>query len=159
MGLDMYLTKKRYFGLNYEHNVEKDKETKIIINGEEIDYTNLVNIEYNIGYWRKANAIHDFFVRNVQDGEDDCKKYFVGLEILIQLRIKCKELIELYNINKSSFEKKAKEILPTTSGFFFGSTEYDEFYIQDLNDTIEIIDNIFNDPNHTKYDYYYQSSW
>ena len=155
----MYLTKKRYFGLNYEHNVEKDKETKIIINGEEIDYTNLVNIEYNIGYWRKANAIHDFFVRNVQDGEDDCKKYFVGLEILIQLRIKCKELIELYNINKSSFEKKAKEILPTTSGFFFGSTEYDEFYIQDLNDTIEIIDNIFNDPNHTKYDYYYQSSW
>lgn len=159
MGLDMYLTKKRYFGLNHEHNIEKDKETKIIINGEEIDYTNLVNIEYNIGYWRKANAIHDFFVRNVQDGEDDCREYFVSLEILIQLRIKCKKLIELYNTNKSSFEKKAKEILPTTSGFFFGSTEYDEFYIQDLNDTIEIIDNIFNDSNHTKYDYYYRSSW
>ena len=25
-----------------------------------------------VGYWRKANQIHNWFVENVQDGEDDC---------------------------------------------------------------------------------------
>ena len=25
-----------------------------------------------VGYWRKANAIHGWFVRNVQNGKDDC---------------------------------------------------------------------------------------
>ena len=31
---------------------------------------------------------------------------------------------------------KAEELLPTCSGFFFGSTDYDEYYFEDLKDSI-----------------------
>lgn len=61
----------------------------------------------------------------------------------------------------------AKELLRTQSGFFFGSTEYDEWYLADLKSYVEQADEIIADykdeiANGTKdYDieYYYQASW
>lgn len=40
------------------------------------------NIIEQVGYWRKANAIHKWFVDNIQDGEDDCGYYEVAPEYL-----------------------------------------------------------------------------
>jgi hypothetical protein len=60
MGLDMYLHKKVYIGLEYDHNIRKDKKTEIIINDEKYEHENLSSIDYRVGYWRKANAIHKF---------------------------------------------------------------------------------------------------
>ena len=37
-----------------------------------------------VGYWRKANQIHKWFVDNVQDGVDDCGEYKVTKEQLIE---------------------------------------------------------------------------
>ena len=51
-------------------------------------------------------------------------------------------------------QEKAEELLPCTSGFFFGGVEYDEWYFKDLEDTIAII-NSLNEEG----DYYYKSSW
>ena len=39
-----------------------------------------------VGYWRKANQIHDWFVRNVQSGEDNCRDYHVSREKLEELK-------------------------------------------------------------------------
>ena len=48
------------------------------------------NTEHEVMYWRKANAIHKWFVDNVQGGEDDCREYPVSNDQLIELRDTCK---------------------------------------------------------------------
>lgn len=85
-----------------------------------------------VGYWRKANHIHRWFVEHIQDGKDDQGSYEVTREDLLSLRWLCEKVLKN--------PERAEELLPTTSGFFFGSTEYDESYFEDLKDTISIID-------------------
>ena len=82
-------------------------------------------------YWRKANAIHKWFVDNVQNGEDDCKEYVVYPGQLVELRDACKGVI--------AARKRASKLLPTQSGFFFGSTDYDDWYFADLEYTANAI--------------------
>ena len=157
MGLDMYLSKRTYLGANYEHrnvkvNLEVHKEGKKVdigINPKKATY-----IEEEAIYWRKANAIHQWFVDNCQDGVDDCKEADVELEDLIKLRNLCKRVT-----NDNSL---AKELLPTHSGFFFGSTDYDEWYFKDIEETYEMLDELIN--NHKEapgfyVSYSYTSSW
>jgi hypothetical protein len=40
-------------------------------------------------------------------------------------------------LEREGDEDFAKENLPTTSGFFFGSTEYDQWYWHDVKDCIK----------------------
>jgi hypothetical protein len=59
-------------------------------------------------------------------------------------------------INVIAVPEMAEELLPTGAGFFFGSTEYDEYYFGDLNETIGIINRCLE----SKFDSFeYQSSW
>lgn len=55
--------------------------------------------------------------------------------------------------------EKPENLLPTTSGFFFGSTDYDEYYIQYIKDTIEILVKVLASEDGGDVSYYYQSSW
>ena len=83
MGSDMYLSKRTYVG--------KDERDGVKITGVAgIDPQKVAYIIEEAGYWRKANAIHGWFVDNVQDGMDDCKEYYVSRE-------KLKELLGLVN--------------------------------------------------------------
>ena len=54
-------------------------------------------------------------------------------------------------------EDEIKEILPPASGFFFGSTQIDEYYKNDVERTIEIIDTLLRED--AAADFYYQASW
>lgn len=109
---------------------------------------NNIGIEVEIGYWRKSNHIHKWFVDNIQDGIDNCASYTVSKEQLIELKEVCQQVLD----NK----ELAEELLPTQNGFFFGSTEYGEYYFEELKDTIEIIDKALS----LDYDYFvYHSSW
>lgn len=111
-----------------------------------------VYIMEEVAYWRKANAIHLWFVDNVQDGEDDCKWHNeVTKEILEELLDTCQKVLD-----NSSLAKKE---LPTTSGFFFGSTAYDEFYMSDIKNTIDMITTILETTDFDKQMIYYRSSW
>ena len=164
MGLDMYFRAKQYLS-DY---VDTDKEIKTqiseIVKGFNTEWS-VKEITYEVGYWRKANAIHNWFVQNVQDGEDDCKEYYVTSE----------SIIELYNTILECLEggiDVAVEKLPPQEGFFFGSTTIDEWYWQDLEDTkrmLEPLVNAFKEAEEMgvdaykhpvfRFDYYYQSSW
>ena len=108
-----------------------------------------------IGYWRKANHIHKWFVVHVQGGEDDCEKYEVTKSNLLDLKTVCEEVLSL----KGKDEGRIEEILPTTSGFFFGGTEYDEYYFSDVEETIRIINNVLETTDFEKELVVYQSSW
>ena len=78
MGLDMYLNRKTFVGAQYEHRnvkgcIELEKNGKPI----PIVLSRVSEIVESVGYWRKANAIHQWFVDNVQHGVDDCREYLV----------------------------------------------------------------------------------
>jgi hypothetical protein len=152
MGLDMYLKAKIYLS-EYFGDKEGTKRTKIKEALPEIfgdsSGVNSIEVSFNAGYWRKANAIHRWFVEIVQDDEDDCKSYCVSRESLQVLKGLCKEVLD--------DNSKAEELLPSMSGFFFGETEYNEYYLQDLRDTIPIIDKCLSLSEDWTFEY--QSSW
>ena len=105
-----------------------------------------------VGYWRKANEIHRWFVENVQDGEDDCDYHReVTKEDLEELRDICHEILCNPDV--------AEDRLPTQSGFFFGGTNYDEWYMEDIKDTIDIITKVLETTDFEKEMVYYRSSW
>lgn len=109
-----------------------------------------------IGYWRKANHIHNWFVENVQDGIDECETHEVTKKQLEDLLNVCKEVLDNSDIGDSSV---AEELLPTTSGFFFGGTKYDEWYYKDVEDTIKIIEDILKTTDFEHEVVMYHSSW
>jgi hypothetical protein len=153
MGLDMGLSASRY--LSDYNNADKQKKEELLEMFPELkvylteDENPIQEVKAEIGYWRKANQIHAWFVENIQDGEDDCKSYYVSREKLQELKNLCRQVLE----DKSL----ADELLPTQSGFFFGGTEYEEYYFNDLRKTIEIIDNALALPEDWSFEY--QSSW
>jgi len=53
--------------------------------------------------------------------------------------------------------EKAEELLPTQEGFFFGSTEYDEYYFEALEETVYVIDKELRE--YPDDEYIYHSSW
>lgn len=131
MGLDMYLKAERFMlGRGYEHP-DNDISAKV---SEAMGGTpgRVVEVKCDIGYWRKANHIHAWFVKNCQDGIDECQETYVSREQLQALLKTCQEVL--------ADPSKGPTLLPTQSGFFFGGTEYDEWYISDLRATVEILE-------------------
>jgi len=113
MGLDMYLSAKKYMSRYFDAaDSEKIKGINELfgVEGDEDGDYGAQEVIFRIAYWRKANAIHDWFVQNVQDGRDECQEAWVSREQLQELIEICKQII--------AEPKKADELLPTRSGFF-----------------------------------------
>lgn len=155
MGLDMYLYRRSYVHSGDYYIPDHKEELKMTRGGKEVDTSKVRYIIEEVGYWRKANHIHKWFVDNVQSGKDDCGEYYVKEDQLANLLETCKEVLEDRN--------KAPELLPTTSGVFFGGVNYDEHYYGDLQNTINIIESLFEPDldggSYLKGDIYYHSSW
>lgn len=113
-------------------------------------------ITEGVGYWRKANQIHNWFVLNIQNGIDDCREYDVDEEML-------KDLLKLVkSVLKEPYT--ANEKLPTIAGFFFGEADYGEYYMSNLKQTRDMLTDLFKEktvsPERKHYvTYTYQSSW
>ena len=180
MGLDMYLTKtKRVEKLTTENysevnnvlpwdEAEYDKkaglkklcpEIKGIEQLDEAVYLKgkkgsfqFLTIKEEIGYWRKVNHIHNWFVEKCQDGIDECQLTEVTQEQLEELLNLCYLLVRNRNVNP-------KDILPTASGFFFGGTDYNKYYYDDLKNTIGILEKAITKTDWEKEIVFYQSSW
>lgn len=148
MGLDMYLSAKRYlFSFNEHDKALADKiDAEVGLNG--LGRTKEISREAM--YWRKANAIHYWFVMNVQDGEDNCKEYYVSRNQLQELLDTLKRVDQDHSL--------ADDILPTSEGFFFGDTNYQEWYYQDIKNTIPVLENLLSQ-DLEQWDFYYKSSW
>ena len=158
---------------------------------------------FEIGYWRKANAIHKYFVDTLQDGDDDQRESPVDLKTFEDLFEKvsaireeyikinsdvdsleklteeeleaysAEELENSWNKNEDSwnsilpeykekFDELCEKTLPTTSGFFFGNTKYDIYYIYNIIYTYDLIKGILDDWEtnlEEDNDYYYTCWW
>lgn len=107
--------------------------------------------EFIVAQWRKANAIHSYVVTKHAEGVDECQEIPLTIEDIAELNKVCKSVLEN--------PKNAEYLLPTASGFFFGSTSYDEWYMQDLQDTVKMLDYIELMNRDWCHKYYYEASW
>lgn len=176
MGLDMYLTARKYVARVDWRDVPmplpegatiSDYYTSAFKSLSEMFPERLIkhsdagsSVGINVAYWRKANQIHGWFVREVQDYEDDCKEYHVSKEKLQELLSTVTMVLDTKN------KSVAKEHLPVTEGFFFGNYDedagYDQYYWEQLADTKEVLEDVLsalNEEDDFAYDFYYQSSW
>lgn len=116
-----------------------------------------------VAYWRKANQIHNWFVDHIQSGIDDCNFHDeVTEEILLELLADCKLVLQKVRYLEDGeiiVPKSVENILPTCTGFFFGSYEYDHDYIEDIKDTVKIIREILEETDFETQMFYYVSSW
>lgn len=160
MGLDMYLTRKVYIGLNYEHNCTG--KSQLIINDKELDITNLESISFEAGYWRKFNALHNWMVENIQNGEDNCQSYYISKDQMVELITYCNADIEY--LKTLEYDEKTDTYLnigennlnlKPVSGFFFGSTNIDEWHFEQLESTIRQLKTAIT----LEGEFYYGSSW
>ena len=155
MGLDQYLYAKKYTSntdfLGAERKALHGKLKEAIGEATKQQAGNLksISVEMEVAYWRKVNAVHQWFVDNCQDGVDDCRQSHVQREQLENLLDACKDVL--------ANRDKAGDILPTASGFFFGSTDYDEYYFMDIEDTVKQLETVLQLDD--EWDFYYQSSW
>lgn len=189
MGLDQYLHAEKHVS-GYTFSPEGNRtlygmlvgwlEADSIVDPE----TPIATVKFTAAYWRKANAIHRWFVENVQGGNDDCGDYYVSRDQLANLRTSCLRVLggsetkpgEVYagtswhNEGGETVEERltregevvvnpeiAQEHLPTQEGFFFGATDYDDGYIYDLRATVEQLDRVL--ASDEQWQFSYQSSW
>lgn len=97
-----------------------------------------IAVEVTAIYWRKANAIHAWFVDNCQGGVDECQESDpIDVEQLMYLRHLCEQDAKAYA------DGRVEELtLIPRSGFFFGSTDIDEWWALDLAETVAAIDRV-----------------
>jgi len=157
MGLDQYLRANEYVS-RYDYTEDFDRSENNLFSqivsqfgvAEHLDSEGFggLTIDFPMGYWRKCNQVHQWFVDNCGDGEDECQTMFVSRDRLEELRDLCKQVLANHSL--------AEDLLPPQSGFFFGSTEIDEYYFKDLEYTVKVIDRCLA----SKFDYFeYQASW
>lgn len=168
MGLDQWLTAKKFLWTDSVKDKERTEEIKDIIDVDKsLEIGRVKEISFELTSWRKANHIHKWFVDNVQEGEDDCKEYGVSMEQLQELLDVINEILgtnikeKIVHSLKDGFDKeKAEKLLPTQSGFFYGGTDYDEYYLEELKDTQEFLTKLLkNKDKFEDLDIYYSSSW
>lgn len=166
MGLDMYLEKKRFF-------FSKNTRKKLVDNNTEFDGLKEVTyVDSPEIYWRKFNALHNWFVNNVQDGDDNCQPHSVSIENIqeiLQILIKIKTANDAYKegrLDEGDRDKICKDLLPPTEGFFFGNTDLDDYYFDDVEYSITEFQRVLSEYESEKDkkseyfdEYYYQSSW
>jgi hypothetical protein len=152
MGLDMYLSARIYVGQYFDPHGLHSRLQAVTAGRWPIE-PEYFELEASVGYWRKANQIHEWFVENVQGGEDECRPHYVSTEQLTELRDLCRSLL------KDKDPERAKEELPPQSGFFFGGTKIDEHYWSDLEHTDEQLTKVLEWSDNNMVDFYYRSSW
>lgn len=166
MGLDQFIT-IRHNSTNRAYKKyndfwklsDEEREGKKIPDEPEKDFI--------VGYFRKHNQIHKWFVDNIQNGVDDCGRYVITVKDLNNLLDICKHIMsgvtktkkpakfmtdrdgveyEIWQMDTYTPTEEillyAKDVLPTQSGFFFGDTDYLDDYFYCVENTIKVIEKI-----------------
>ncbi len=184
----MYAVRKLYVK-QWDHQSPDERYTVQIARGGKpvagIQSDRISATEEEVMCWRKANQVHGWFVDNVQGGNDDCKEYYVNWNRIRELLSVCEKVIKASKLVEGTvyagtfYDKDhpngvtrrvpgkviedstvAQRLLPARSGFFFGSTEYDEYYLDDVVKTRDWAARMLADHNAgVPGDIYYSSSW
>ena len=168
MGLDQYIT-IRHKSTNSAYKKYQDYWN---LSDEERANTKIPDEpekDFIVGYFRKHNMIHKWFVDNIQNGVDDCGRYVIPFNKLKEILAICKYIMSgvtktkkptKYMTDRDGVEHEiwqmdtytptneileySKENLPTQSGFFFGDTDYLDDYFYCIENTIKVIERVIS---------------
>lgn len=207
MGLDMYLSAKKYVSGYEFQSAEKRAEYQAVVSQFGVKGSSeapSAEVSITIGYWRKANAIHGWFVRECGGGVDECQAIYVPREKLLELKNLClaalankpkvlerpieqavsitadevavqagvmkgeempgdimTKILDAMKLEAHSAEfndEDDTDPLRPVAGFFFGGTAKDEWYYQDLSETVSIINEALALPEEG-WSFEYRASW
>lgn len=85
-----------------------------------------------IGYFRKVNFLVKYFENKGMDVENQ-RPLEIFKEDAEELVENCKKVLENHDL--------AEELLPTCEGFFFGPTEYNDWYFESVQDVLNFVEN------------------
>lgn len=183
MGLDMYLERKTYVK-RWEHQAAGEKFSVIVKRGGKtypnIDPAKVSYVTEEIAYWRKANQIHKWFTDNCAQEDWHGEGVYVSQSQLKELLSLCEQVIAGSKMVKGKVQNGsrgtekgwepimedgmyieddtlARELLPTESGFFFGSTNYDQYYMDDLINTVKMLKPYVDEGEGGEFEY--SASW
>lgn len=181
MGLDMYFSAQKYIpgGYNHMKGTEKEKTFDSVLSAVGVPRGiagSSVTVDIQIGYLRKANAIHSWLVQNIQDGKDECQTSYFSAEKVAELRANIRAILATVDkgepVQEENFGYKydtypdlkldkalAASLLEPAEGFFFGSQEYDEGYVDDLETADRFLTTMLEHPALKNADFYYHASW
>ena len=121
-------------GVSYDYQSGKYSYNQVPIEVFLKERDNILTRHYApyIAYFRKANFVYAFFSDKLVN------------ECAWVTRLDLKDLIDRCErvLNDHSL---AEELLPTRAGFFFGSTEYDKWYYQDVKDCLKQMKKLLED--------------
>ena len=86
-----------------------------------------------IGYFRKVNFLIPFFEERTGEEIENCELVYITEEDIEELIRRCKEVLDNH--------EEANILLPTTTGFFYGSDEYDEYYFDNVQEVLDYCQN------------------
>ena len=117
MGLDMYL---------YQRNQDKNED------------------DIQVGYWRKFNALHAYILDITDSARDtNCAEINLDLyeveEILDTLK-RVKNILESEGGFSVENIDRVGALMPPAAGFFWGSQDINEDYLNDINRSIDIFE-------------------
>lgn len=180
---------RRIYVKQWDHQQPEDRYSVLVTRGgqpaTDVHPERIWSVEEEAMYWRKANHIHNWFVENVQDGIDNCATYYVSPGHLKALLDACERVIEASELVDGEAHKAtiddpdcphgevlteagkvirdpsvAKALLPTRSGFFFGSEHYDQYYLEDVVATRDwIVRTLAEQGERSMADIVYRASW
>ena len=155
MGLDIYFnktTKEMFQTAKSTNNFSTIKETEMAYFRKVNCLLPFFGYEDNISYL----AIEKCQIEDLLKTAKELLEVYVSIDEQLQLH---KKDLQTYKGDKKTtkliqqkidnlweeFATIAKEKLPTTTGFFFGYTEYRDYYIADLMDIVEMFTKIIDE--------------
>lgn len=171
MGLDMYLYAEKYESKYRNKTLSYPKELEELSRSINTYSIASKTTTYKIGYWRKFNALHNYIINHFANGRDECQRVYLLEEEIKEILNILKKVEESFKTAKIKEEKDgyiiyenpiAEKLLPTKDGFFFGSLDYDDFYLDYVKRSIKIFEEVLKlleERPEEGYDIYYQASW
>ncbi len=98
-----------------------------------------------VGYFRKVNFFYRYFMDRLID-----EAAWIEREDIEDIIDRCRKVLKKH--------KLAEELLPTQCGFFFGSTEYDDWYFKDVKDCLKQMKHLLKELKEDER-YYVVMSW
>lgn len=138
MGLD--ITVYRVKRAELSNDAQEDYSGVVAMN--EIRNSDEIYVD-SIAYFRKSNFLYSYFESDMNDEGTMAVVDKWAVEDIIQ---RCKEVLADHS--------QAEELLPTTDGFFFGSTDYDELYFDKVEDVLKKFEKLLSEFDNDKYFYY-----
>lgn len=105
-----------------------------------------------LAIWRKNNAMHHYICANIaKDYEINCKNIRMSKPQLKDLYLRTNKVLDSTDI------ELAKLILPTMDGFFFGNTDYNEIYFEQIKQANQDLKKVLDEVNFKENSVYYHS--